>query len=94
MFLHDDHLKKVGFFDEQLFVTFEEQDWCMRANSADFDLKMLKVAEVEHSGSGTMGGLCSPLSNYFPVRDELFCVELHGSFRARLGPIKNLLDWT
>lgn len=93
LFAHRAHFERIGFFDDRFFLNFEETDWCMRARAAGFPILMTKRARVRHSGSGTMGGLASPLSTYFLIRNALLYSELHGDAWSRLGGVKERMSW-
>ncbi len=55
MFLPVDLLTKVGFFDESIFMYFEENDFCIRA--ARFGYTMMNSgARVYHKGGASGGG--------------------------------------
>lgn len=93
LFAHRRHFEAIGFFDDRFFLNFEETDWCARARDAGFPLVMAKKARVFHSGSGTMGGLSSPLSTYFLVRNALLYSEKRGGLRNRLRGAKQRASW-
>lgn len=48
-------LKKIGFFDESLFLLQEETDWCMRAMKMGFHLMVVNSAVAYHKVSLTLG---------------------------------------
>jgi GT2 family glycosyltransferase len=41
-------LKKIGFFDENFFLNFEDRDLCMRLKKNNYKIFILKKATVEH----------------------------------------------
>jgi hypothetical protein len=93
LFAHRRHFETIGFFDDRFFLNFEETDWCARAKNAGFPLIMTKTARVFHSGSGTMGGLSSPISTYFLVRNALLYSEKRGGLRNRARGLKQRASW-
>lgn len=41
-------IKKIGFFDENFFLNFEDRDLCMRLKKNNYKIFVLKKATVEH----------------------------------------------
>ncbi len=93
LFAHRAHFDRIGYFDERFFLNFEETDWCARARAAGFPVLMVKAAQVVHSGSGTMGGLSSPISTYFLVRNGLLYSELRHGPWVYLKGVKERMTW-
>lgn len=62
--------EKVGLFDEDYFLYYEETDWCVRAHRAGFKILAVPGAviwhEVEAQGSRT-----SPAVTYYMTRNAL-----------------------
>ena len=50
-----DAIKKIGIFDESLFLLQEETDWCMRAMKMGFRLIVVNSAVAYHKVSLTLG---------------------------------------
>ena len=90
---HTKHFDSIGMFDERFFLNYEETDWCQRAKVAGFPVVMNKSAIVHHSGSGSMGGLTSPISTYFLVRNSLLYAEMHGGIKGVLEALRIKLGW-
>jgi len=74
-------LKKVGLFDESLFLLQEETDWCIRAMKKGFSLLVVSDAVVHHKVSETLG-LYSKKYLYYIGRNWLLVGKRH---RSRLG---------
>jgi GT2 family glycosyltransferase len=83
--------KKVGLFDERFFPTFEETDWCYRADAMGIPRYVVNDAIVEHVGSASMGSATSPLQAYFPQRNRLLFYEKHAGLRFVLRGMKRSL---
>jgi GT2 family glycosyltransferase len=47
-------LKEVGFFDESIFMYFEENDYCMRAAAAGYHFEVIPT-DVYHKHGGSQG---------------------------------------
>jgi GT2 family glycosyltransferase len=51
-------LDEVGFFDESIFMYFEEIDYCIRAAAASYDFEVIQT-EVFHKEGGSQGNIPS-----------------------------------
>jgi GT2 family glycosyltransferase len=84
LFARSDHFRRVGLFDERLFLNFEETDWCLRARRAGLRCVIVRHAVAPHFTSASIGGRDSPLQHYFLCRNELLFGRMHCSPRQRL----------
>ncbi len=50
-----DLVTKIGFFDEQFFLYYEEHDYCLRAKNAGYFFVWCKEAKVWHKGGSSAG---------------------------------------
>ena len=50
LFMNMKNIRKVGFFDENFFLYFEETDFCLRAYKKNLDIYVLENIEVKHEG--------------------------------------------
>ena len=50
MFLNMKNVKKVGYYDENFFLYFEETDFCLRAYRKKQKIYVINNAKVEHEG--------------------------------------------
>lgn len=71
-----DSLKKIGLFDESLFLMQEETDWCIRAVNMGFSLLVVSDAVVYHKVSETLG-LFSKTYLYYIGRNWLLVGKRH-----------------
>lgn len=53
MIMHRDLYERLGGFDENIFLYFEETDLCVRAKKSGADILVCGSAEVEHFKSGS-----------------------------------------
>jgi GT2 family glycosyltransferase len=84
LFVRAEHFRRIGLFDERLFLNFEETDWCMRAAQAGLRSVVVRHAIVPHFTSASIGGRDSPLQHYFLSRNELLFGRMHCTPRQRL----------
>lgn len=71
----------VGPLNPDLFLQGEEFDWQLRAKNRGWKCLYVPGAKVWHYGSRSMGGVGSPVSEYFVVRSRLVVMALHGGVR-------------
>ena len=93
LFCHREHFQMLGMFDERFFLNFEEHDWCTQAINSGFPVLMVRDAVVHHAGSGTMGGVSSPLNIYFLVRNALLYAEKNRGRRDVPKAFVERLEW-
>lgn len=55
---------EVGFFDERFFMYYEDQDFCLRARQAGYELFTIPTAKIWHKVSASSGGNHSPNERY------------------------------
>ena len=74
-------LERVGLLDEDYFFSFEDVDWCLRAQAAGFGLGVVLDARARHGGSRTIGR-ASPDRFYYAARNHARLLAKH---RAAAG---------
>lgn len=79
IFATAEHFNRVGLFDDRFYLNYDDTDWCFRARKEGIYLFMLKAAQIEHDGSGTIGGAWSPINVYFMTRNGLLFSKLHST---------------
>ena len=47
-------IEKIGYFDEKIFLYFEESDFCYRCNKANMPVYLLDEAKIKHIGSSSI----------------------------------------
>lgn len=55
MMIRADVIKKIGYFDEQFFLYYEDVDFCLRANKVGYEIYCSTDAIVSHDLSKTVG---------------------------------------
>lgn len=95
MLIKKEVFKKVGFFDDVLFVYYEDTDFCYRTKKAHFTLRLVPDAILYHEGGATTV-FGSPLHAYYTTRNHLLFVERHAplsvKFREFLRTPKTILE--
>ena len=77
-------LDKIGAFDEDFFLNFEDLDLGFRAQHAGEKILFLPQVKVYHKGSATLGGKKSAISTYYAEKN-------YGLFLLKNFPLLNLI---
>jgi GT2 family glycosyltransferase len=77
-------LEQVGNLDESLFAYAEDVDWSMRARAAGLTILVVPASVVLHHVSRSSGGVSSPASLYYSLRNGLVVAERWAAL-GRLG---------
>lgn len=87
MAIHKSVFEKIGFFDENYFLYFEDADFSVRALKAGLKISAAKEIKVHHHVSKTTGRLGSPLLLRYHYRNAFY-------FNRKNGPLHiKLLAW-
>jgi GT2 family glycosyltransferase len=76
--------RKVGMYDPNFFLYFEETDLCARTNK-HFKLVFTPYAKIWHKGSQSSGGLGSPTQAYYMARNGIIFMYRNSSRRQFLS---------
>lgn len=55
MFMRRDVIQKLGGFDENIFLFYEETDLCLRAVKAGYRIAVVRAAEAQHEAGSSSG---------------------------------------
>jgi len=83
-------LQQVGFFNEKLFLYWEDTDWSLRAKQFGWNLKMNPKAIIWHKNAGSSGS-GSALQDYYLTRNRLWIGMHYAPIRTKLALIKQSL---
>ena len=67
--------ESVGPFDEELFLYYEDVDWCLRARALGVPLTVALDARATHSGGASSGGEQGETWAYYSTRNRLWLLE-------------------
>ncbi|NGX51664.1 MAG: N-acetylglucosaminyl-diphospho-decaprenol L-rhamnosyltransferase [Chlamydiae bacterium] len=82
LFVKAEVFKKIGLFEENFFLFWEESDWCLRAKKAGYPATFCPNAKLLHKVSASfVGG--KPHSTYFWWRGRLLWIERNCSSKER-----------
>lgn len=80
MMIRRSTFEKVGFFDEQFFLYFEEVDYCMRVKRAGIEIYYVEGAPITHLGSVSTGleDGCKRYPRYWYESRHRYFMKHHG----------------
>lgn len=79
----NDALRKVGLFDPDYYLLYEDVDWCLRARKAGYRLRFVPGAKLWHNVSLSFGRTWSPIYMYYYTRNYFLWIERNFSFRQK-----------
>jgi len=82
--------KKVGLFDENFYLYFEDVDLSKRIIDNGFDLVVEPKAKVWHINSGSSGAN-NNIHEYFITRNRLYFASKYASFRTQFALLRESL---
>ncbi|KZT77554.1 Glycosyl transferase family 2 [Lactiplantibacillus plantarum] len=85
-------VKAVGYIPENYFLNFEETEWCIRFQRANFEIICLPKVVVRHQENGIIGKV-SGLQVYFLRRNLVLFNKRMASRRQYFGLLIKLLFW-
>ena len=72
----------VGAFNEELFLYYEDVEWCLRARAIDVPLTVVLDARAAHSGGASSGGDKGETWAYYSTRNRLWLLEIERGARV------------
>lgn len=87
LFVKSSVFKRIGYFDEDYFLYYEDSDFCFRAKKAGFKVMYIYKAIVYH-GNAKSTGLGSPLQDYYITRNRLLFAAKFLSVRTRFALLR------
>lgn len=79
--------EKIGFFDEDYFLYYEDADFCYRVKQAGFKIVYYPKAVVYHANAQTTG-LGSPRQDYYITRNRMLFAKKHLPFRTQFALLR------
>ncbi|MEM1943975.1 MAG: glycosyltransferase family 2 protein [Candidatus Caldarchaeum sp.] len=64
-------LKRIGLFDEDYFINYEETDLCWRARLSGLKVAFIPTAIIYHYGGATIGQLQNPFHVYHTRKNHI-----------------------
>jgi GT2 family glycosyltransferase len=80
--------EKVGGFDKNYFLYYEDSDLCQRIKAAGFKIIYEPKAVIWHKNAGSAGGSGSPLQDYYITRNRMLFGLKYAPLRAKVALIR------
>lgn len=77
MYISPRCLESVGLLDESFFIYSEDLDYCIRAKKLGFGIFVVPTSIIWHKVSSSTGGLLSPTSAYWIIRNRFRIARIH-----------------
>lgn len=84
-----DLLQQIGFFDENYFMYFEENDFCKRVGAVSREVAILNNTRFLHKADGR-DRKDSPFLFYYMSRNEVYFMQKHHTFIQKIIAIPYL----
>lgn len=82
--------EKIGLFDEDYFLYYEDSDFCFRAKKAGFKIMYIPQAVSYHENAKATG-LGSPLQDYYITRNRMLFARKFLPFRTQFALIREAI---
>jgi GT2 family glycosyltransferase len=82
MLVRHDVIRRIGLFDERIFIYHDELDLCLRALAAGYKAGIIDHALVWHKGSATIKLAGKRSVRYYDARNLLYVLRKHRGARA------------
>ncbi len=91
-------IEQIGVLDEELFIYFEETEWCVRAQRAGWRIVHAPAAKLWHKGV-QRNYRPTPTFTYYMTRNRLRMMAkhhapIHARVAALLQTLRTLVSWT
>ena len=83
MMVRADVFRRIGLFDEQMFIYHDETDLCLRAIEAGYKPGVIDHALIWHKGSATFASTGKRSARYYDARNLMYVLRKHGRARTR-----------
>ncbi len=80
--------EKIGFFDDDYFLYYEDLDFSFRAKRAGFEIVYAPGAIVYHFNASSTGGSGSGLHDYFLTRNQMLLGIKYAPLRSKLALVR------
>jgi GT2 family glycosyltransferase len=87
--IHRDVLREIGFLFEPFFLYYEEVDFCIRAAKKGIPMNYLKLNNLIHHETSSLGR-GSFLHNYYLCRNHLLFVNRQAPFNVKIHELLRL----
>lgn len=83
-----DVFEKVGYFEDKLFLYYEDTDWSVRLHNAGYKTVYEPSSIIWHKNAGSTKGSGSDLQVYYQTRNRIYFGLKYAPIRTKLALIK------
>jgi GT2 family glycosyltransferase len=76
-------IDKIGLFDENYFLYYEDVDYCMRAKKAGFKIFYIPQVAIWHKNASSSDKPGSQIHEYYQTRNRLYFGMKYASFKTK-----------
>lgn len=87
MLVRKEVFEQIGFFDDKLFLYFEDVEFCQRAKAAGWKIMFVPDSKVWHKVSQS-SGIGSDLNDYYITRNRLLFGTKFAPFRSKVALLR------
>lgn len=83
-----DVFEKVGFFEDKLFLYYEDTDWSVRVQRAGLKTLYQPKSHIWHKNAGSTKGSGSDLQVYYQTRNRFYFAMKYAPVRTKIAIIR------
>ena len=91
MLVRKEFFENIGYLNEDLFLYWEDADFCMRAKDKGFGVFYNPETYVWHKVSISSGGSGSASNDYFLIRNRFYFALRYAGLRAKFAVLKDTI---
>jgi GT2 family glycosyltransferase len=91
MLIKKEVFEKIGLFDDNYFLYYEDSDLSMKAKKAGFEVKYVPRSMIWHKNAGSAGGSGSELQDYYITRNRLLFGFKYAPARSKFALFRESL---
>lgn len=80
MLIHNNVFNIVGMMDENVFMYFDDTDFCVRLGEKNIPILYIPTAKLWHKVSSSTGGTGSKVQTYYMKRNQLYYINKHKKY--------------
>jgi GT2 family glycosyltransferase len=85
MMIRKEVIRKIGLFDNGLYLYLEDLDYCLRAKASGFRLIYVPQSVMWHVNAGSSAGPGNPLQEYYQTRNRLVIGFRYAPLRTKFA---------
>lgn len=91
MLVKSEVFQKIGFFDNDLFLYWEDADFCMRARKSGYQIYFNPNTSAWHKVSASAGGSGSTSNDYYLIRNRYYFALRYAKLRTKFAVLRDTI---